>query len=65
MIFTIKKDKDGIQIIEAGKEPKWTDKDMIKFANSIQDDCYHTGIYEYSIDEKLKEYEECRQNKDI
>jgi hypothetical protein len=51
--------------IEEIPEPKYTDEDMIKFAKSIQDDCYHTGIYEYSIDEKLKEYEACRQNKDI
>ncbi len=51
--------------LEECKEPKWTDEDMIEFAKYIQDEYCYTKIYEYSIKEKLKEYEKSRQAKNI
>lgn len=51
--------------IEEVPEPKWRDENMIEFAKYIQDEYCYTKIYEYSIKEKLKEYEKSRQNKDI
>ena len=63
--------KEEIQLLikqgylEECKEPKWTDEDMIEFAKYIQDEYCYTKIYEYSIKEKLKEYEKSRQTKNI